>query len=177
MSDSKTYKVQVNITIRIFREIALALFFVAFVGGCLWYVIDLPVKDVPDLRPAYYINLPTWLLYIFGESLIIGIVALLFYDVRKNSHGLLKFDNDSVNIESKGKFLKIKLKELKRIVVVVKELALKPYRIEFMYSNRKFVRVIVPTEIEFEEILEKIASIAPEQLDSDIRRFESIEED
>ena len=175
MLERPTYKVQINSTIGFFTEVALALSSIAFLGFCLWYLTDLPVRYNLDLSTAYYVNLPKWLLKIFAATMIMTVVAALLFSIRRNSDATLKIENDFVILEGKKKVFKVKLSELKKVVFVVKPATMNPYRIEFVYRNLKLVRVKLLSETDFDEIIKAIYEIAPKGLLIDTSPFETIE--
>jgi len=174
---AKTYRIQVNSTNLLLRKIALCIGLLAFVGFAIWWLVTLPVNDTDaNITIAYYINLPRWLWDIFEGTIILTIVSFLLYDVRKNSNGYLQIEKDSILIKLKKTHLPIKLSELKRISFVVKTLTLSPYRIEFIYPNRKLIRIKMLSGADFDELFKIISNLSPKELEIDINSIEEIGE-
>ncbi len=148
---------------------------VAFIGFALWYIVDLPVKNLPELRIPYYINLPHWLNNIFVFTAALGLVAFIISRIRKNTSALLQIEAVSVTITSQPRVIKINFKQLERIAFIEKSLAFSPYRIEFIYKNSHFVRIKISSEEELEQIISALLKVLPSEVEVSYTKFESSE--
>jgi hypothetical protein len=171
------YKVKLNWTNRQFRKLSTSIFIIALIGYCFSYLIHYPIKQAPsEVIILYYIDLlPKWIFYISGGAIIAFIISFLTYDIRNNTNGILRFDNDSVSITTKKVYELILFNQLKRIIFIVKPFSFHPYRIEFKYYNDKVKRVIIKSEYQFHQIIQKITELKPEELEIDFGPFESVE--
>ncbi len=100
-------------------------------------------------------------------------MALLTYDIRINTNGILRFYPDSVTITTKKKYELILFNQLKKIIFIVHPISFRPYRVEFKYYNDKVKRIIIKSESEFHQIIEKITELSPKDLELDFGSFES----
>lgn len=175
MSDNKTYQVKINKTNRISREIAGFLFFIWAVGFAIWYVVDLPVKYQYEISIAYYSNLPTWINHIFSWTIITGLVSLVLFTLRSNSNGILSLRPDHVEIKTKRELHVIKFSMLQRIAIVEKTFSFRPHRLEFIFPNKKCIRVVFSSEQAIEEVIMRLHQISPDKLDKEVMQFESHE--
>lgn len=175
MVENKSYKVHINAAHPFFRSVSLWLCVVAFIGFALWYIVDLPVQDLPLMRIPYYLNLPDWLNKFFVFSVVIGAIGVFLFTLRKNTPAKLTIGIESVTIESKQRIITIKFKQLERIAFIERSLTLSPYRIEFIHKNSHFVRIKISSEHEFEEIVAALLKVIPTKLEVSYTKFESSE--
>lgn len=167
-TESKSYQVYVNRANTIAREVSLALFFLAFIGFVLLYVIDLPVRhSAADIQIGYYMNLPGWVSKIAGLTAITGLASFLFHSIKSNVRAILKITQHKAEFNSKAGNLFIELDKLKRIVFIKKPYSLKPYRIEFIYSTKKVIRIKISSEEDFYEIANQLYVATPEHVGMD----------
>lgn len=158
---------------RYFRNISNILGAIAILGFCIIYFIDLPVRNNLELSIPYYANLPSWILNIFWVSPILLIICLQFLNVNNRINGILLISNHKVEFKSKKLTTLIYFKELKCIAVVMKKFGLRSYLIEFLYPNKKFIKIKILSKIDFAEIIDLLGEIAPEILETEVREFES----
>lgn len=175
MAESKFYNVYINTAHPFFRSVSMWLGVVVFIGFTLWYIVNLPVKDLPLIRIPYYLNLPDWLNNFFAFTVVIGAIGVFLFTLRKNTPAKLAIETESVTIESKIRLITIKFKQLERIAFIERSLTLSPYRIEFIYRNSHFVRVKISSEHEFEEIVASILKVIPTELEVGYTKIESSE--
>lgn len=171
------YKVKLNWTIKEIRQISFSIFVIAVIGYCFSYMIHYPIQKVPsEIIILYYIDLvPKWILYVSGGTIIALILSFLTYDMRNNTNGILRFDYDSVSITTKKVYELILFNQLKRITFIVKPFSFSPYRIEFKYYNDKVKRIIIKSENQFHQIIQKIVELKPEEIEIDFGPFESVD--
>ena len=167
------FKVKLISPNRYFRSISNLLGAIAVLGFCFMYLIDLPVRNNLELSIPYYDNLPSWILYVIWLSPIFLIICLQFLNVNNRKNGILLISNDKIEFQSKKLTTSIYIKELKCIAVVMKKYGLRSYLIEFIYPNKKFVKIKVISKIDFAEIIDLLGEIAPEILETEVREFES----
>ena len=170
------FNVKLNWTNKQFRTLSKYLFIIALVGFAFSYIINLPVQKAPsEIAFLYYFEiLPRWILYIFTGTLIAFLLSLLTFDIRRNTSGVLRFYTDSISISTRKKSELIIFDQLKKITFIVHPMRIRPYRVEFIYQNDKFKRIIIKNESEFLQIIKNIAELKPENLEIDFGPFESI---
>lgn len=171
---SKSYQVYVNRANTIAREVSLALFFLAFIGFVLLYVIDLPVRhSATDIQIGYYMNLPGWVSKIAGLTAITGLASFVFHSIKSNVRAILKITQHKAELNSKAGNLFIELDKLKRIVFIRKPYTFKPYRLEFVYPDQKVVRIKISSEEDFFEIANELYQATPDHVEMDKTLIES----
>ncbi len=138
-----SYIVDINRADTRFRKLSLVLLGVAILGFWgLGFIEPIIMVITSDLFPKS-------ILYGIVSILLIGIFSLLLLALKRNKDGLLKMHDDSVEIESKEKLIKVYFKDLKKISFVVATFTLKPYRIEFIYPDRQLTRVRLKAKEDF----------------------------
>jgi len=168
------HKVSINWTSKLGRKVSMYLFFVVFVIFGIWYIVDIPARYVPsELSIPYYLDfLPRWLLKLFGIGIILGLLSFFFFDIRRNKRGILKIYKNFAALESKGKRDVIRFEKLKRITFITKLIALRPYRIEFIYPDFSVKRIRI-NKTKFYQIMEQLQEVTPKDFEIDFNSFES----
>ncbi len=171
-----TYKIKINYTSKALRDLSLKIGLIAALGFLIWYVVDLPARYVPrELSIPYYLDfLPRWLLKFFGLTILLGIVSLILFDIRKNKRGILKIDTDKIIIESKQRCDIIQFEELIRITFIILPDSFQRYRAEFIYPDFTFKRVKFKNKEQFDMVMENIYEVAPDNFEITGSAFESM---
>jgi len=172
----EAYKVTINWTSKVFRKASFYLGIIAIIGLYIWYVFDYPTRGLPsEFRIYYYFEfLPRWLTNFFIVSFLISLISFFFFDIRRNTRGILKINNDYVVLESRIRSDLIKFVELKRITFVALPIAFRPYRIEFIYPDFSFKR-IVTNKKRFYQLMDKLHEVVPDEFEIEVNSFESIQ--
>ncbi len=172
-----TFNISINYTNKALRSLSIKIGILAVIGFAIWYVVDLPAKYVPrELSIPYYLDfLPRWLLNIFGGTLFLAVIAYLLFDVRKNKKGTLKIENDTMVIESKERCDVLRFTELLRITFVILPFSFRPYRLEFIYPDFSFKRIRLKNKEQFDDIMNNIHEIAPDDFEITGSAFESMQ--
>ena len=168
MEGNRSFNVKINKRYPLLHGIALAFLFTALIGYGFLYLMDLPVKDQPELTIPYYFWLPQWLSDTISRTALLStltlILGLTLLAIRKNTPGKMKILTDRVEIRSKRSLTMLKYADLKRISFI-KSSSINPYRILFLCKNSESVRIRVPSEFEMEEVLDLFIITVPKGLE------------
>ncbi len=168
MEEGKSFDIKINTRYPLLHGIAMVLLFTALIGYGFLYLIDLPVKDQPELTIPYFFWLPQWLSDTVSRTALQTTLAfflgLALLAIRKNAPGKMKILADRVEIKSNQSLTTLKYADLKRISFI-KSSSINPYRILFLYKNSDSFRIRVPSELEMEEVLELFITTVPRGLE------------
>ncbi|MGV3538619.1 MAG: hypothetical protein ACO1OQ_02345 [Rufibacter sp.] len=169
-----TYSIQINRIDQRFREASLFLFGLSLCLFWFWYFIDLPVRSAPaEIAIWYYFDfLPKWVLKTCIAIFPLGFLSLILASIKKNSDGQLNIHQDFVEIKSRKRTTKIQYMDLLRISFVVSLFSFKPYRIEFIFPDKKLSRVKLKSKQDFYEVMDKIYECSPIELEKYVSPYE-----
>ncbi|RNI31460.1 hypothetical protein EFB08_02765 [Rufibacter latericius] len=140
----------------------------AVIGSCLLYYIEpFILLTTKSLHENIVWN------YLFWFFFALGILALIPMGIKQNLSGSLFIYDNYIEVRAKAYHNKISFTHLKRISFIVPAFFLKPYLIEFMYSDSQYLRIRPKSKEEFYEMIDHLYRVTPEKLEKYFSPIES----
>ncbi|HWB64335.1 MAG TPA: hypothetical protein VG603_12545 [Chitinophagales bacterium] len=119
---------------------------------------------------------PPILMKFIGWFITILPMSILLLSIRKNEKGTLTLLSDRVIMETLHKKYEVTFSQLRRVNFIRKALlSYKPYRIEFIYLDLKFLRLRLNSQTDFYSIFEQMKELLPENVELAIYSIETME--
>lgn len=176
MSHQSTFSVQVFYPSSLINKLGLIISFSALPGIILGNIIDLPVKYIYYLSIPYYDAISISLLNIIVISFCLMILSAMIFRIRRTKSAILSLSNDSISLKIRDNELIINPNELKRISLITKSFSFNPFRFEFIYKNKRIIRIGFKSKDDFLIAIELINEIAPHKIYREMFNIESLDD-